>query len=333
MGGGHDEREQTLNQLLVEMDGFSENSGIIVLAASNRPDVLDPALLRPGRFDRNVIVGRPDIKGRAEILRIHLRDIPLSPLVDIQVVARSTPGMTGADLANLCNEAALLAAREERESVEPDDFERARDKVTMGAARKSMVMSEEQKLATARHEAGHTVVAFHTKTSDPLHKVTIIPHGSALGLTMQLPEEDKYSATQEEYEDRIKVLLGGYLAEKMYYGEKGSTTGVKNDLQRAKAIAASMVKEFGMSPLGPIYNASGNDNVFLGREMAMTRRGDISEAVSSKIDKEIRVIIESCLKAAQGILRHHKVSMDSLVDELMEHETLNFEQISAVLSS
>ena len=332
MGGGHDEREQTLNQLLVEMDGFAENSGIIVVAASNRPDVLDPALLRPGRFDRTVIVGRPDIKGRSEILRIHLRDIPLSPLVDIQVVARSTPGMTGADLANLCNEAALLAAKEGRETVEADDLERARDKVTMGAARKSMVMSEDQKLATARHEAGHTVVAFHTKTSDPLHKVTIIPHGQALGLTMQLPEEDKYSSTQEEYEDRIKVLLGGYLAEKMYYGEKGSTTGVKNDLQRAKLIAASMVKEFGMSPLGPIYNASGNESVFLGREMAMTRRGDISESVSAKIDQEIRVIIESCLKASQGILRHHKRAMDTLVDELMEHETLNFDQISAVLS-
>jgi len=333
MGGGHDEREQTLNQLLVEMDGFAENSGIIVLAASNRPDVLDPALLRPGRFDRRVTVGRPDIKGRAEILRIHLRDIPLSPLVDIQVVARSTPGMTGADLANLCNEAALAAARESREKVEPQDFELARDKVTMGSPRKSMVMSDEQKLATARHEAGHTVVAFHTKTSDPLHKVTIIPHGGALGLTMQLPEEDKYCATQEEYEDRIKVLLGGYLAEKMYYGDKGSTTGVKNDLQRAKAIAAGMVKEFGMSELGPIYNSSGNDNVFLGREMSMSRRGDISEEVSSSIDREIRSIIEACMDKAKGILLHNKIAMDKLVDDLMEHETLNAEQISEVLSS
>ena len=333
MGGGHDEREQTLNQMLVEMDGFSENSGIIVLAATNRPDVLDPALLRPGRFDRRVTVGRPDIKGRAEILRIHLRDIPLSPLVDIQVVARSTPGMTGADLANLCNEAALMAARKEQEKVDPEDFELARDKVTMGSPRKSMVMSEDQKLATARHEAGHTVVAFHTKTSDPLHKVTIIPHGGALGLTMQLPEEDKYCSTQEEYEDRIKVLLGGYLAEKLYYGDKGSTTGVKNDLQRAKAIAAAMVKEFGMSELGPIYNASGNDNVFLGREMAMTRRGDISEEVSSSIDREIRGIIQACLDEAKGILVHHKEAMDILVAQLMEHETLNASQIDEVLSS
>jgi len=332
MGGGHDEREQTLNQMLVEMDGFSENSGIIVLAATNRPDVLDPALLRPGRFDRRVSVGLPDIKGRSEILRIHLRDIPLSPLVDIQVVARSTPGMTGADLANLCNEAALLAARESRETVGPNDFERARDKVTMGSPRKSMVMSEEQKLATARHEAGHTVVAFHTKTSDPLHKVTIIPHGGALGLTMQLPEEDKYCATQEEYEDRIKVLLGGYLAEKMYYGDKGSTTGVKNDLQRAKTIAAAMVKEFGMSTLGPIYNSSGNDNVFLGREMAMTRRGDISEEVSSSIDREIRGIIEMCLSTAKEILISHKSAMDNLVSQLMKHETLNADQINEVLS-
>ena len=333
MGGGHDEREQTLNQMLVEMDGFAENSGIIVLAASNRPDVLDPALLRPGRFDRRVSVGRPDIKGRAEILRIHLRDIPLSPLVDIQVVARSTPGMTGADLANLCNEAALMAAREEREKVDPEDFELARDKVTMGSPRKSMVMSEDQKLATARHEAGHTVVAFHTKTSDPLHKVTIIPHGGALGLTMQLPEEDKYCSTQEEYEDRIKVLLGGYLAEKLYYGDKGSTTGVKNDLQRAKAIAAAMVKEFGMSALGPIYNSSGNDNVFLGREMSMARRGDISEEVSSSIDREIRGIIQSCLDEAKGILTHNKEAMDILVTQLMEHETLNANQIDEVLSS
>jgi cell division protease FtsH len=333
MGGGHDEREQTLNQMLVEMDGFSENSGIIVLAATNRPDVLDPALLRPGRFDRRVTVGRPDIKGRAEILRIHLRDIPLSPLVDIQVVARSTPGMTGADLANLCNEAALMAARKEQEKVEPQDFELARDKVTMGSPRKSMVMSGDQKLATARHEAGHTVVAFHTKTSDPLHKVTIIPHGGALGLTMQLPEEDKYCSTQEEYEDRIKVLLGGYLAEKLYYGDKGSTTGVKNDLQRAKAIAAAMVKEFGMSELGPIYNSSGNDNVFLGREMAMTRRGDISEEVSSSIDREIRGIIQACLDEAKGILVHHKEAMDILVAQLMEHETLNASQIDEVLSS
>jgi len=333
MGGGHDEREQTLNQMLVEMDGFSENSGIIVLAATNRPDVLDPALLRPGRFDRRVTVGRPDIKGRAEILRIHLRDIPLSPLVDIQVVARSTPGMTGADLANLCNEAALMAARKEQEKVEPQDFELARDKVTMGSPRKSMVMSGDQKLATARHEAGHTVVAFHTKTSDPLHKVTIIPHGGALGLTMQLPEEDKYCSTQEEYEDRIKVLLGGYLAEKLYYGDKGSTTGVKNDLQRAKAIAAAMVKEFGMSELGPIYNSSGNDNVFLGREMAMTRRGDISEEVSSSIDREIRGIIQACLDEAKGILVHHREAMDILVAQLMEHETLNASQIDEVLSS
>ena len=332
MGGGNDEREQTLNQLLVGMDGFEPNSGIMVLAASNRPDVLDPALLRPGRFDRRVTVGRPDIKGRAEILKIHLRDIPLDPGVDIQVVARSTPGMTGADLANLCNEAALAAAKDKREKVLDSDFETARDKVTMGSPRKSMVMSAEQKLATARHEAGHTVVAFHTKTSDPLHKVTIIPHGGALGLTMQLPEEDKYCATHEEYEDRIKVLLGGYLAEKMYYGEKGSTTGVKNDLQRVKSIASSMIKEFGMSPLGPIYNASGNDNVFLGREMGMSRKSDMSEVVSARIDKEIRNVIESSLDAAQEILTKYKEDMDRLVDDLMEHETLNADQINKALS-
>jgi len=331
MGGGNDEREQTLNQLLVGMDGFEENSGIMVLAASNRPDVLDPALLRPGRFDRRVTVGRPDIKGRAEILRIHLRDIPLDPGVDIQVIARSTPGMTGADLANLCNEAALNAAKDNREKVIDTDFEVARDKVTMGSPRKSMIMSDEQKLATARHEAGHAVVAFHTKTSDPLHKVTIIPHGGALGLTMQLPEEDKHCSTHEEYEDRIKVLLGGYLAEKMYYGDKGSTTGVKNDLQRVKAIAASMVKEFGMSPLGPIYNATGNDSPFLGREMGTARKSDLSEVVSARIDKEIRNVIESSLEAAQDILTKNKAAMDKMVDDLMEHETLNADQLNKVL--
>jgi len=327
MGGGNDEREQTLNQLLVEMDGFEENSGIIVLAATNRPDVLDPALLRPGRFDRQVVVPLPDIKGRQMILEVHAKDVPLDPAVDLKTVAKSTPGFSGADLANLINEASLMAGRRGADRVAQKDFETARDKITMGAARKSMVMSEDQKLATARHEAGHAVVAYYTETSDPLHKVTIIPHGRALGVTMQLPEEDKYSSTWQEYEDRIKVLLGGYLAERMYYGEKGSTTGVSNDLKRAKQIASRMVRDFGMSSLGPIYMGSGNENVFLGREMAMSRRSECSDETSKQMDDEIRKIIELSLRDAQHILTIHKDKIDFMTECLMEKETIDAEEI------
>ena len=333
MGGGNDEREQTLNQILVEMDGFSENNGVIVLAATNRPDVLDPAILRPGRFDRTINISPPDIKGREQILNIHSKNVPLDNDVDLQVVAKSTPGMTGADLANLVNEAALLAARKDDESVTASHFEQARDKVTMGPARKTMVMSEGQKLATARHEAGHAVVAFHTETSDPLHKVTIIPHGRALGLTMQLPTEDKYCMTHEEYEDRIRVLLGGYAAEKMYYGEKGSTTGVKNDLQRAKAIAASMVKEYGMSEMGPVYNASADESVFLVRQLAMAKRGEVSEITSSKIDAAIRSLIESCMRDVVHILNRNKEHVEGLVDALMEHETVDATTMNDIWAS
>jgi cell division protease FtsH len=330
MGGGNDEREQTLNQLLVEMDGFEENSGIIVLAATNRPDVLDPALLRPGRFDRQVVVPLPDITGRQKILEVHAKDVPLDPEVDLKTVAKSTPGFSGADLANLINEASLMAGRRSSDRVSQADFETARDKITMGAPRKSMVMSEEQKLATARHEAGHAVVAYYTKTSDPLHKVTIIPHGRALGVTMQIPEEDKYSSTWQEYEDRIKVLLGGYIAERMYYGIKGSTTGVSNDLKRVKQIASRMVRDFGMSSLGPVYMGSGNDNVFLGREMAMTRSTDCSDETAKKMDDEIRKIIEICMREAQDILQEHRDKIDLMTEGLMEKETLDAEELTWV---
>ncbi len=328
MGGGNDEREQTLNQLLVELDGFEENSGIIVLAATNRPDVLDPALLRPGRFDRQVVVPLPDIKGRTMILEVHAKDVPLDPEVDLQVVAKSTPGFSGADLANLINEASLMAGRRDSDRVSQKDFETARDKITMGSPRKSMAMSEEQKLATARHEAGHAVVAYYTATSDPLHKVTIIPHGRALGVTMQIPTEDKYSSTWQEYEDRIKVLLGGYLAERMYYGLKGSTTGVSNDLKRVKQIASRMVRDFGMSSLGPVYMGSGNDNVFLGREMAMARRSDCSDETAKKMDDEIRKIIDQCMREAQDILQANRDKVDAMTEDLMEKETLNAEELS-----
>lgn len=330
MGGGNDEREQTLNQLLVEMDGFEENSGIIVLAATNRPDVLDPALLRPGRFDRQVVVPLPDIVGRQKILEVHAKDVPLDPEVDLKTVAKSTPGFSGADLANLINEASLMAGRRSSDRVSQKDFETARDKITMGAPRKSMAMSEEQKLATARHEAGHAVVAYYTKTSDPLHKVTIIPHGRALGVTMQIPEEDKYSSTWQEYEDRIKVLLGGYLAERMYYGIKGSTTGVSNDLKRVKQIASRMVRDFGMSSLGPVYMGSGNENVFLGREMAMTRSTDCSDETAKKMDDEIRKIIELCMREAQDILQANRDKVDLMTEGLMEKETLDAEELTWV---
>jgi len=323
MGGGNDEREQTLNQLLVELDGFDDNSGIIVLAATNRPDVLDPALLRPGRFDRQVVVPLPDINGRHKILQVHAKDVPLDPAVDLKTVAKSTPGFSGADLANLINEASLMAGRRSSDRVEQIDFETARDKVTMGAPRKSMAMSDEQKLATARHEAGHAIVAYYTKTSDPLHKVTIIPHGRALGVTMQIPSEDKYSSTWQEYEDRIKVLLGGYIAERMYYGLKGSTTGVSNDLKRVKQIASRMVRDFGMSSLGPVYMGSGNDNVFLGREMAMTRRSECSDETAKRMDDEIRKIIELCMRDAQDILQENRGKIDLMSDCLMEKETLD----------
>jgi len=328
MGGGHDEREQTLNQLLVEMDGFESNDGIILIAATNRPDVLDPALLRPGRFDRRVVVPLPDIVGREAILRVHCREVPLSPVVDISVIARSTPGFSGADLANLVNEAALIAAMGQSARVEVVHFEEARDKITMGAARKSMVMSEEAKRATAVHEAGHAVIAFYTEDADPLHKVTIIPHGRALGVTMQVPEEDRYSVNLKDNRNLIKILMGGYLAESMFYGVEGTTSGVSNDLQRAKQIATRMVKEFGMSSLGPVFYGTEETSPFLGREMGRGGLAEHSDETAREIDNEVRGVIQTCLEEARNLLNEKRDKLELLADSLMEWETLSGEQVT-----
>jgi len=322
LGGGHDEREQTLNQLLVEMDGFESNEGIIIVAGTNRPDVLDPALLRPGRFDRRVTVPLPDLKGREAILKVHTKEVPLAPSVEIPVIARSTPGFSGADLANLINESALLAAVNDAHRVEPEHIESARDKITMGSARRSMVMSDDQRHATAVHESGHAVIAFYTKGADPLHKVTIIPHGRALGVTMQLPEEDRYCINRTDSLTQIKVLLGGYLAERKYFGEDGTTSGVSNDLKRVKQVATRMVSEFGMSSLGPIFFGGDGDEVFLGREMA-TRASNQSDATTREVDQELRKIIEDCYDEAETLLEEHSRELELLTQALCSHETVS----------
>jgi cell division protease FtsH len=322
LGGGHDEREQTLNQLLVEMDGFESNEGIIIVAGTNRPDVLDPALLRPGRFDRRVTVPLPDLKGREAILKVHTKEVPLAPSVEIPVIARSTPGFSGADLANLINESALLAAVNDAHRVEPEHIESARDKITMGSARRSMVMSDDQRHATAVHESGHAVIAFYTKGADPLHKVTIIPHGRALGVTMQLPEEDRYCINRTDSLTQIKVLLGGYLAERKYFGEDGTTSGVSNDLKRVKQVATRMVSEFGMSSLGPIFFGGEGDEVFLGREMA-TRASNQSDATTREVDQELRKIIEDCYDEAEKLLEEHSRELELLTQALCSHETVS----------
>jgi len=326
LGGGHDEREQTLNQLLVEMDGFEANEGIIIVAGTNRPDVLDPALLRPGRFDRRVTVPLPDLKGREAILKVHTREVPLSPNVEIPVIARSTPGFSGADLANLINESALLAAVSDAQRVEPEHVESARDKITMGSARRSMVMSEEQRHATAVHEAGHAVIAYYTDGADPLHKVTIIPHGRALGVTMQLPEEDRYCVNRKDVKTQIKVLLGGYLAEMKYFGEEGTTSGVSNDLKRAKQLATRMVSEFGMSRLGPIFYGGDSDEVFLGREMA-TRATNQSDITTREVDEELRTIIEDCYGIAKQLLDDRSHELELLTQALCTHETVSGREV------
>jgi cell division protease FtsH len=328
-GGGHDEREQTLNQMLVEMDGFETKDGVIILAATNRPDVLDPALLRPGRFDRQVVVAMPDIAEREAILTIHATKVPLDNDVDIMRLARATPGTSGADLANLVNEAALFAARANRTSVNMQDFEEARDKTFMGVARKSLAISDEEKTATAYHEAGHALLHYHLEHADPLHKVTIIPHGQALGLALSLPEKDSYSRTKSWIEDRIVICYGGMAAERIIYGE--STTGVKNDLQQATEMARKMVCEWGMADeTGPITFGQDDEPIFIGKEIAQHK--DYSEETAKKIDATIHDILGHCMKRALDILESHKADLEALAKELIAKETLNDGEIRTLLS-
>jgi len=328
LGGGHDEREQTLNQLLVEMDGFESNEGVILIAATNRPDVLDPALLRPGRFDRQVIVSLPDIKGREGILRVHTRKIPLASDVDISVLARGTPGFSGAQLANMVNEAALIAARRNRKAVTMADFEEAKDKVLMGKERKSMVMNEREKRNTAFHEAGHALAAYLLPESDPLHKVTIIPRGRALGLTMQLPEEDKYNYTRDYMEATLTILLAGRAAEEIVLG--CVTTGAANDLERATELARKMVCEWGMSEeLGPLTFGKREEQIFLGKEIA--RHQDYSESTAVKIDEEVKRIVLKAYDRARDLLQENREQLVKLAEALLEYETLTSEEIARLM--
>ena len=326
-GGGHDEREQTLNQMLVEMDGFDTKDGVIILAATNRPDVLDPALLRPGRFDRQVVVDMPDLNEREAILRIHASKVPLGSDVEIKRLARATPGSSGADLANLVNEAALYAARKDRELVTMEDFEEARDKLLMGVARKSKVLSAEEKRKTAVHESGHALMHYYLKNADPLHKVTIVPRGRALGLAMSLPEKDAYSRGKGWLTDRIVIAYGGYVAEKMFYDE--TTTGTQNDLKQATELARRMVTEWGMSRIGPIAFGQEEEPIFLGKEIA--RHKDYSEETAQAIDDEVKSILEECLKQAEEILTEHKDQVETLTQALVEKETLSDAEVRDVL--
>jgi cell division protease FtsH len=328
LGGGHDEREQTLNQLLVEMDGFESNDGVILIAASNRPDVLDPALLRPGRFDRQVVVPLPDIRGREGILKVHTRKIPIAEDVDISVIARGTPGFSGASLANLVNEAALNAARYSRKVVVMSDFEGAKDKVLMGKERKSMVITESDKKVTAYHESGHALVAYMVPGSDPLHKVTIIPRGMALGLTQQLPETDKHNYTKEFVEGQIAILMGGRCAEKMFLDLE--TTGAANDIEVATERARKMVTEWGMSPaMGPLTFGKKEEQIFLGREIAQHR--DYSEATAIRIDEEVKRIVEEGYSRAWKTLEENRDTLIHLAEALLEYETLDSVEIEAII--
>jgi len=328
LGGGHDEREQTLNQLLVEMDGFESNDGVILMASTNRPDVLDPALLRPGRFDRRVVVGRPDVRGREGILKVHTRKIPLDEGVDISVIARGTPGFTGADLANIVNEAALNAARFNKKVVTMADFEIAKDKVMMGAERKSMVISDEEKRITAYHEAGHTLVGLKVPNIDPVHKVTIIPRGMALGLTMYLPEKDRLSASKEYLLGQIAMAMGGRIAEDIFIGS--ITTGASNDIEKATEVARAMVCEYGMSSLGPLTFGKKEEQIFLGREISQHR--DYSEDTAIKIDSEVRRIVAEQYERAEKIIRENRDAMVRLAEALLEFETLDSIQIRRVVA-
>ncbi|HXX85172.1 MAG TPA: ATP-dependent zinc metalloprotease FtsH [Casimicrobiaceae bacterium] len=330
LGGGNDEREQTLNQLLVEMDGFEGNSGVIVIAATNRPDVLDPALLRPGRFDRQVVVPLPDIRGREQILLVHMRKVPLAADVRAEIIARGTPGFSGADLANLVNEAALFAARKSKRLVDMEDFELAKDKIMMGAERKSMVMSEEEKRNTAYHESGHTVVAKLLPKSDPVHKVTIIPRGRALGVTMQLPEADRYSYDRDYLLQRIAVLFGGRIAEEIFMQQM--TTGAGNDFERATSMARDMVTRYGMSDtLGPMVYAENEGEVFLGRSIATQK--NVSEATMQKVDLEIRRIIDEQYALARKLIEENRDKVETMAKALLEMETLDSDQIEDIMQN
>jgi cell division protease FtsH len=327
LGGGHDEREQTLNQLLVEMDGFESNEGVILMAATNRPDVLDPALLRPGRFDRRVVVSRPDVRGREEILRVHTRKIPLAEDVDLSVLARGTPGFSGADLANMVNEAALSAARQNRKAVLHYDFELAKDKVLMGVERKSMILSDEEKKVTAFHEAGHALLAVRLPHADPVHKVTIIPRGMALGVTMQLPIDDKHNYTKEYLETEIAILMGGRLAEELFLNQM--STGAGNDIERATELARKMVCEWGMSSLGPLTFGKKEEQIFLGREIAQHR--DYSEDTAIKIDLEVRRLVDDGYTRAKSLLSDSREVLTKIAMALLEREVLDATEIKLLV--
>jgi len=331
LGGGNDEREQTLNQLLVEMDGFESNEGIIIIAATNRPDVLDPALLRPGRFDRQIVVPNPDIKGREKILRVHMKKVPLAPDVDVKVLARGTPGFSGADLANLVNEAALLAARRNRRMVTMQDFEDAKDKVMMGAERKSMAMSEEEKKLTAYHEGGHAIVALNVPDADPVHKATIIPRGRALGMVMQLPEEDRYSMRYRQMTSRLAIMMGGRVAEEIVFGEENVTSGAQSDIDQATKLARAMVTRWGFSKeLGLVAYDENQEEVFLG--MSIGQRKHISEETAQKIDAEVKRILDEAYETAKRILTEKRDDLETLAQGLLEYETLTGEEIRDLLA-
>ncbi len=331
LGGGHDEREQTLNQLLVEMDGFEGNEGVIVIAATNRPDVLDPALLRPGRFDRQVVVPLPDIRGREQILKVHIRKVPEADDVKLAIIARGTPGFSGADLANLVNEAALFAARENSKDVNMSHFERAKDKIMMGTERRSMVMSEKEKKLTAYHEAGHAIVGRLVPEHDPVYKVSIIPRGRALGVTMFLPEEDRYSLSKKHLESQISSLFGGRIAEELIYGKDSVTTGASNDIERATDIARNMVTKWGLSDrLGPLTYSEDEGEVFLGR--SVTQHKNLGDDTARIIDEEIRSLIDSNYKRAATLLNEHLEVLHAMTDTLMKYETIDAAQIDALMA-
>ncbi|MFL6808878.1 MAG: ATP-dependent zinc metalloprotease FtsH, partial [Bradyrhizobium canariense] len=331
LGGGHDEREQTLNQLLVEMDGFESNDGVILIAATNRPDVLDPALLRPGRFDRQIVVDSPDLRGREGILRVHARRVPVSSEVQLETIAKGTPGFSGADLESLVNEAALIAARRDKERVEMIDFEDAKDKVMMGAERRTLVMTDDEKRLTAYHEAGHAIVALNVPATDPVHKATIIPRGRALGMVMQLPERDKLSMSFEQMTSRLAIMMGGRIAEDMTFGADKVTSGAQSDIDQATRLARMMVTRWGFSPeLGTVAYGENQEEVFLG--MSMGRTQAVSEATAQKIDSEVRRLVENGLVEARRILEDKRADLETLAQGLLEYETLSGDEIRDLLA-